>query len=68
MATQCTICGQCLIGHPDADVCCADCDAANFPPPQDIPVPWWEAARLRLAPHRDGIRALRPPQETPHVP
>ena len=67
MPTQCTICGTPMIGSPDDDRCCLACDEINFPPPQDIPLPWWQAARLALAERRDGIRALLP-QETPHVP
>ena len=57
--TTCTICGVPVVGSVDADVCCTDCDAVNFPPPEDIPLPWWQAVRLRLAANRDGIRALR---------
>lgn len=64
--TCCTICGVPLIGAPDDDRCCIDCDAANFPPPEDIPLPWWQAVRLRPAPNRDGIRAMYRREETPH--
>ena len=68
MLTQCTICGIPLLGSPDDDVCCAACDAINFPPPDAKPLPWWEAVRGTLAPCRDGMRALLPQEETPHGP
>lgn len=58
---SCTICGA---PSPDAEVC-PWCTAANFPPPEDIPLPWWQEVRLPLAPCRDGIRAMSRREEPP---
>ena len=68
MATQCTICGIPMLGSSDDDRCCLACDEINFPPPEDIPLPWWQAVRLRLAPNREGIRAMARREDTPHEP
>jgi len=60
--TSCTICSA---PTAEGDDLCAWCDIANFAgtegrtPPQ----PWWVALRPPLAPKRDGLRALTPPQE-----
>ena len=63
--TTCTICGVLVVGSADADVCCADCAAVNFPPPKEPPRPWWETLRGPLAPRRDGIRAMSRREEPP---
>ena len=59
---ECTICGT---PTPDEDACCADCTTVNFPPHKEPPLPWWQAARLTLAPNRDGVRALARREEPP---
>ena len=67
LTTTCTICRCPLVGSPDDDdACCEDCTTVNFPPPQDIPLPWWQAVRMSLAPNRDGIRAMAHREDTPH--
>lgn len=63
--TTCTVCGCPLVGSPDDDACCEDCATVNFPPRTEPPIPWWQAARLTLAPRRDAIRAMYRTEETP---
>lgn len=64
--TPCTVCGLPMLGCPDDDITCADCDRLNLagdpwrhpPSQQHHPLPWWQAARLPLARYADGQRAL----------
>ena len=68
MSAKCTVCGISMLGWPDADVTCTDCEASNFagdplrhPPKrqrQETPQPWWQRERLPLARYADGQRAL----------
>ena len=58
MPVSCTICGLPLLGWPDADVTCTDCDRLNLagdplrrPERPATPLSWWTLVRGPLAPH-----------------